>query len=161
MNLGLTNILNQYYLNNLYSQENMLSSSMLGNIAGLSFSDIWKEKYLQATKETSDIIVIPESLQEKMDADTDYAKEILTKVQTWKEAVERQNGKNYCIRLDENGEVVNATITKNDGTANSETTSSTASGNNVQKAGRRISENREIQERYQWKLRERAIDRML
>ncbi len=144
MNLGLTSILNQYYLNNLY-QENMLSGSMLGNIAGLSFSDIWREKYLQATKETSDIIVIPESLQKKMDADTDYAKEILTKVQTWKEAVERQNGKNYCIRLDENGEVVNATVTKSE----------------VQSIAQKNSGNARIQERYQWKLRERAIDRML
>lgn len=144
MNLGLTSILNQYYLNNLY-QENMLSGSMLGNIAGLSFSDIWREKYLQATKETSDIIVIPESLQEKMDADTDYAKEILTKVQTWKEAVERQNGKNYCIRLDENGEVVNATVTKSE----------------VQNIAQKNSGNARIEERYQWKLRERAIDRML
>lgn len=72
-------------------------------------------------------ILIPESLQKKMDADENYAREIMAKVQKWKEdydrrdnalaasygyhVAEHQASKSYCIQLDENGEVVNATVT--------------------------------------------------
>ncbi len=72
-------------------------------------------------------ILIPESLQRKMDADEDYARKIMAKVQKWKEdydrrdnaaaasygynVAEHQFSKSYCIQLDENGDVANATIT--------------------------------------------------
>lgn len=71
-------------------------------------------------------ILIPEELQAKMDADEEYAREIIAKVQKWKEDYDRrdnalaasygydvaqhQAGKNYCLQLDENGDVVNATV---------------------------------------------------
>lgn len=76
-------------------------------------------------------ILIPESLQEKMDVDENYARDIMAKVQKWKEdydrrdnalaasygynVMEHQFGKSYCIQLDENGEVVNATVTGSGG----------------------------------------------
>lgn len=72
-------------------------------------------------------VLIPESLQEKMDADEDYARAIMEKMQKWKEdydrrdnalaasygynVMEHQASKSYCLQLDENGEVVNATVT--------------------------------------------------
>lgn len=72
-------------------------------------------------------ILIPESLQKKMDVDENYAREIMAKVQKWKADYDRvdnalaasygynvaefQFSKSYCIQLDENGDVVNATVT--------------------------------------------------
>lgn len=72
-------------------------------------------------------VLIPESLQKKMDADENYARQVMAKVQKWKEeydlkdnalaasygydVFEHQFSKSYCIQLDENGEVVNATVT--------------------------------------------------
>lgn len=72
-------------------------------------------------------ILIPESLQKKMDADENYAREIMAKVHQWKEdydrmdnalaasygynVAEHQFSKSYCIQLDENGDVKEATIT--------------------------------------------------
>lgn len=66
-------------------------------------------------------VIIPEALQKKMDADPEYAKEIMAKVQKWKEdydnwdnaaalslgmnIVEHQASKNYLINLDEDGNV--------------------------------------------------------
>ena len=66
-------------------------------------------------------VIIPEALQKKMDADPKYAKEIMAKVQKWKEdydnwdnatalslgmnVVEHQASKNYLINLDEDGNV--------------------------------------------------------
>lgn len=76
-------------------------------------------------------ILIPEELQAKMDADEEYAREIMAKVQKWKEDYDRrdnalaasygydvaqfQAGKNYCLQLDENGDVVNATVSGSGG----------------------------------------------
>ncbi len=72
-------------------------------------------------------ILIPESLQQKMDADPDYARQIITKLQEWKEDYDRwdntvaasygynvaeyQAGKSYVFDLDENGDVRNCTVT--------------------------------------------------
>lgn len=71
-------------------------------------------------------ILIPESLQKKMDMDENYAREIMGKVQKWKadydrrdnalaasygyHVAEHQFSKSYCIQLDENGDVKNATV---------------------------------------------------
>ncbi|MCI9441282.1 MAG: hypothetical protein HFH15_08640 [Ruminococcus sp.] len=71
-------------------------------------------------------ILIPESLQQKMDADPAYARQIITKLQEWKEdydrwdntvaasygynVAEHQAEKNYVFDLDENGDVRNCTV---------------------------------------------------
>jgi hypothetical protein len=72
-------------------------------------------------------ILVPESLQQKMDADTEYARQIMAKLQAWKEdydrwdntvaasygynVAEHQAGKSYVFDLDENGDVRNCTVT--------------------------------------------------
>ena len=72
-------------------------------------------------------ILIPESLQQKMDADPAYARQIIAKLQEWKEDYDRwdntvaasygrnvaeaQAEKSYVFDLDENGDVRNCTVT--------------------------------------------------
>lgn len=72
-------------------------------------------------------ILIPDKLQEKMDADPAYAQKIMRKLQEWKEdydrwdntvaasygmnVAEHQAGKSYVFQLDENGDVANCTVT--------------------------------------------------
>lgn len=72
-------------------------------------------------------VIIPESLQAKMDADPAYARQIMAKLQEWKEDYDRwdntvaasygydvaaqQAGKSYVFDLDENGDVRNCTVT--------------------------------------------------
>lgn len=72
-------------------------------------------------------ILIPDKLQEKMDADPAYAQKIMKKLQEWKEdydrwdntvaasygmnVAEHQAAKSYVFQLDENGDVVNCTVT--------------------------------------------------
>ena len=72
-------------------------------------------------------VLIPESLQKKMDADPAYARQIMAKLQEWKEdydrwdntvaagygynVAEHQAGKSYVFDLDENGDVRNCTVT--------------------------------------------------
>ena len=72
-------------------------------------------------------VLIPESLQKKMDADPAYARQIVAKLQEWKEdydcwdntvaasygynIAEYQAGKSYVFDLDENGDVQNCTVT--------------------------------------------------
>ena len=72
-------------------------------------------------------ILVPESLQQKMDADPEYARQIMAKLQAWKEDYDRwdntvaasygynvaeyQAGKSYVFDLDENGDVRNCTVT--------------------------------------------------
>lgn len=72
-------------------------------------------------------ILIPEKLQQKMDADPAYARQIIAKVQEWKEDYDRwdntvaasygmnvaedQAAKSYVFDLDENGDVRNCTVT--------------------------------------------------
>lgn len=71
-------------------------------------------------------ILIPESLQQKMDADPAYARKIIAKLQEWKEdydrwdntvaasfggnVAEHQAGKSYVFDLDEDGNVRNCTV---------------------------------------------------
>lgn len=72
-------------------------------------------------------ILIPDSLQQKMDADPAYARQIMAKLQEWKEdydrwdntvaasyggnVAEHQAGKSYVFDLDEDGNVRNCTVT--------------------------------------------------
>lgn len=72
-------------------------------------------------------VLIPESLQQKMDADPAYARQIMAKLQEWKEdydrwdntvaasyganVAEHQAGKSYVFDLDEEGNVRNCTVT--------------------------------------------------
>ncbi len=72
-------------------------------------------------------VLIPDKLQEKMDADPAYAQKIMKKLQDWKEdydrwdntvaasygmnVAEHQALKSYVFQLDENGDVVNCTVT--------------------------------------------------
>lgn len=67
------------------------------------------------------VIIMPESLQKKMESDPSYAEEVLMKVQKWKKDYDREDNaiaaslgynpelcqlsKSYCIQLDENGNV--------------------------------------------------------
>ena len=77
-------------------------------------------------------ILVPESLQAKMDADPAYARKIMEKVQEWKEdydlwdntvaagygmnVAEHQMSKSYVFDLDEEGNVRNCTVTSSGGT---------------------------------------------
>lgn len=72
-------------------------------------------------------VLVPESLQAKMDADPAYARQIMAKLQEWKEDYDRwdntgaasygynvaefQAGKSYVFNLDEDGNVKNCTVT--------------------------------------------------
>lgn len=72
-------------------------------------------------------IIIPEKLQEKMEADPAYAEEIYAKVAKWKtdydrwdnataaslgmNVMEHQYSKSYCLNLDEEGNVKNCVVT--------------------------------------------------
>ena len=76
-------------------------------------------------------VLIPESLQKKMDADPAYARQIVAKLREWKEDYDRwdntvaasygadvaahQAGKSYVFDLDENGDVRNCTVTSSGG----------------------------------------------
>ena len=76
-------------------------------------------------------ILIPDSLQEKMDADPAYARQIVAKLRQWKEdydrwdntvaasfganVAEHQASKSYVFDLDENGDVRNCTVTSSGG----------------------------------------------
>ena len=89
-----------------------------------------KESYIQ--KELRKVgngkveVLIPESLQQKMEEDPEYAKQIITKLQRWKLDYDRtdnaiavsygynsswyQMSKSYCVQLNENGDVENYTV---------------------------------------------------
>ncbi|MDE7179494.1 MAG: hypothetical protein K2O59_16985 [Lachnospiraceae bacterium] len=72
------------------------------------------------------VMMIPESLQKKMEADPKYAQEIAEKLQKWKADYDRMDNavaasygddpvlyqmtKSYCIQLDEDGNVKNYTV---------------------------------------------------
>ena len=72
------------------------------------------------------VILMPKSLQKKMEANPEFAEEVLKKVQKWKEDYDREDNaiaaslgynpelnqlsKSYCIQLDENGNVGDHTI---------------------------------------------------
>lgn len=76
-------------------------------------------------------ILVPESLQAKMDADPAFARKIMEKVQAWKEdydlwdntvaagygmnVAEHQMSKSYVFDLDEEGNVRNCTVTSSGG----------------------------------------------
>ena len=72
------------------------------------------------------VILMPESLQKKMESEPDFAEEVLMKVQKWKDDYDREDNaiaaslgydpglnqlsKSYCIQLDENGNVGDHTV---------------------------------------------------
>ncbi len=72
------------------------------------------------------VVMLPESLQKKMEADPEYAQEIAEKLQKWKTDYDRMDNavaasygddpilyqmtKSYCIQLDEDGNVKNYTV---------------------------------------------------
>jgi hypothetical protein len=76
-------------------------------------------------------VLVPESLQQKMDADPAYARQIMAKLQEWKadydrwdntvaasygmDVAEHQVSKSYVFDLDENGDVRNCTVTSSGG----------------------------------------------
>lgn len=71
-------------------------------------------------------VILPESLQKKMEADPEYAQKIVEKLQKWKTDYDRMDNavaasygddpalyqmtKSYCIQLDEDGNVKNYTV---------------------------------------------------
>ena len=77
-------------------------------------------------------VIIPEALQKKMDADPEYAKQVMRKVQKWKEdydnwdnatalslgmnVAENQASKNYLLNLDEDGNVKQYAVSGGGGT---------------------------------------------
>lgn len=89
------------------------------------------DKYVQKGLSQIDygqmVILMPESLQRKMEADPEFAKEVLKRVQKWKEDYDREDNaiaaslgynpelnqlsKSYCIQLDEDGNVGDHTVT--------------------------------------------------
>ena len=92
-----------------------------------SLSDANVQKGLSSIGAGQMAILIPDKLQEKMDADPEYAKQVMAKVQKWKEDydnwdnaaglslgmdIERMQAvKSYCISLDEDGNVKQYTVT--------------------------------------------------
>lgn len=72
------------------------------------------------------VVLMPESLQKKMECDHDFAEKVLKKVQKWKENYDREDNaiaaslgydpelnqlsKSYCIQLDEDGNVGDHTV---------------------------------------------------
>lgn len=77
-------------------------------------------------------VLVPESLQQKMDADPEYAKQIIAKLQEWKEDYDRWNNAtaashgcdniaeyqaslNYVFDLDENGDIRHCTVSGSGG----------------------------------------------
>lgn len=72
------------------------------------------------------VVILPESLQKKMEADPKYAQEIAEKLQKWKADYDRMDNavaasygddpilyqmtKSYCIQLDEDGNIKNYTV---------------------------------------------------
>jgi len=72
------------------------------------------------------VVMLPESLQKKMEADPEYTQKIAEKLQKWKTDYDRMDNavaasygddpilyqmtKSYCIQLDENGNVKNYTV---------------------------------------------------
>lgn len=84
-----------------------------------------KEPYIQSELKKIGrgkmVVIVPKDLQEKMDADPEFAREIAVKVQDWKVNYDKMDNaladsygedpvlfqmtKSYCIQLDEKGEV--------------------------------------------------------
>ncbi len=72
------------------------------------------------------MVILPESLQKKMEADPEYAQKVIVKLQKWKTDYDRMDNavaasygddpalyqmtKSYCIQLDEDGNVKNYTV---------------------------------------------------
>ena len=79
------------------------------------------QKGLSQIKYGEIVILMPESLQKKMESDPDFAKEVLKKVQKWKDDHNREDNaiaaslgydpelnqlsKRYCIQLDKEGNI--------------------------------------------------------
>ncbi len=84
------------------------------------------QKGLSQIKYGEMVILMPESLQRKMESDPDFAEDVLKRVQKWKEDYDREDNaiaaslgydpelnqlsKSYCIQLDEDGNVGDHTV---------------------------------------------------
>lgn len=103
MDVSATNMLTNYYMSGLYQQNNLASL-----YSGLGFGNIlsamgWNySSYANGIGSGKTVIVIPEGLEDKLELDDNT----------------------YCIRLDENGNVVNTT-------KESETTTSSETKNSI------------------------------
>ena len=89
----------------------------------------WDSKVQQGLSQINNgemVILMPKSLQKKMETNPEFAEEVLKKVQKWKEDYDREDNaiaaslgynpelnqlsKSYCIQLDENGNVGDHTV---------------------------------------------------
>lgn len=109
-----------------YFQENT-EADCLNNWKPRAKEATGKESYIQGELKKIGrgkmVAIVPESLQEKMEADPEFAREIAEKVQNWKidydkmdnaladsygeDPILYQMTKSYCIQLDEEGNVKN------------------------------------------------------
>lgn len=112
-----------------YFQKNVRADG-LNNWKPIGAEPTEAEPYIQ--KELSKVgfgemvVLIPESLQKKMEAEPEYAQKIMEKLQKWKADYDRMDNalafsygddpvlyqmtKSYCIQLDEDGNVDNYTV---------------------------------------------------
>ena len=89
----------------------------------------WDSKVQQGLSQINNgeiVILMPKSLQKKMETNPEFAEEVLKKVRKWKEDYDREDNaiaaslgynpelnqlsKSYCIQLDENGNVGDHTV---------------------------------------------------
>lgn len=112
-----------------YFQDNV-SADSLNNWKPTGTEPTGAESYIQQELKKIGfgemVVMLPESLQKKMEADPKYAQEIAEKLQKWKTDYDRMDNavaasygddpilyqmtKSYCIQLDEDGNVKNYTV---------------------------------------------------
>ena len=109
-------------------------------------------------------VILPESVQKKMEADSKYAKEITEKLQKWKtdyddmdnvlaasygnDLVVHQKSKSYCVRLDEEGNVKNYMVVSGGMDAEESDDTSKIYHKTPQKTVVRAANQRKVQRRY-------------
>ena len=112
-----------------YFQDNVIADS-LNNWKPAGAEPTGAESYIQQELKKIGFgemtVILPESLQKKMEADPEYAQKIVEKLQKWKTDYDRMDNavaasygddpalyqmtKSYCIQLDEDGNVKNYTV---------------------------------------------------
>ena len=122
---------------NVIGNQDILSFSQIlsdvsGNVTNVSVGPEppqWDSKVQQGLSQIGYgemVILMPKSLQKKMETNPEFAEEVLKKVQKWKEDYDREDNaiaaslgynpelnqlsKSYCIQLDENGNVGDHTV---------------------------------------------------
>ena len=94
--------------------------------AGLTGAEFYIQQELKKIGFGEIVVMLPESLQKKMETNPEYAQEITEKLQKWKADYDRMDNavaasygddpilyqmtKSYCIQLDEDGNVKNYTV---------------------------------------------------